>query len=84
MTSADPRNHAGFFVAAASREWGCVSGTTWPPCRCARCIIIYTGRPLAHHYGRERAVEILAGRDEAANADLAAWKALGARREAAA
>lgn len=33
-------------------------------------------------YGAERASEIIAGRDEAANRDLASWERLGARSNA--
>lgn len=84
MSAADPRNHAGIFVVAASTDWGCWAGVSWPPCRCARCVIVNTGRRLARQYGRERALEILEGRDERANADLAAWNRLGARKENAA
>lgn len=82
--TADPRNHAGLFVAAASVERGCTHGMGWPPCRCAGCIVYFTGRLLTLHYGRERAVEILAGRDAAASDDLAAWNRLGSRKRAAA
>lgn len=80
----DPRNYRGVFVASASLEWGCTNGMSWPQCRCAKCVIRYTGRRLAGQYGRDRALEILAGRDEAANADLAAWNRLGSRKRAAA
>lgn len=80
----DPRNYRGIFVAGASREWGCADGISWPPCRCARCVIRYTGGRLVRRYGRDRTVEILAGRDAAASADLAAWNRLGSRKRAAA
>jgi len=80
----DPRNYRGIFVAAASLEWGCTNGMSWPQCRCAKCVVAFTGQRLARQYGRDRAVEILAGRDAASNADLAAWNLLGSSKRAAA
>lgn len=77
MTRHDPRYHSGLFVAAASLERGCTDGMGWPPCRCASCVVYYTGHRLGRQYGHDRAVEILTGRDEIANADLAAWYRLG-------
>lgn len=42
----------------------------------------YTHQRLAWLYGPERALEILAKRDERTNADLARWSALGRRAAA--
>lgn len=84
MSRPDPRSHRGILVAAASREWGCVDGNVWPPCRCAKCVVTHTGRRLARQYGQERAVDILEGRDERSGADLAAWNRLGSSKKVAA
>lgn len=43
---------------------------------------LQAARTLAFVYGAERAAEILNGRDDKTNADLAAWRALGTKRAA--
>ena len=70
-------------MRASLRTNPCRHGLAWPPCRCERCFIRYTGRALLQHYGRDQAVKIINGEDQAANADLAAWNRLGsAERQA--
>lgn len=43
---------------------------------------LQAARTLAFIYGPERAADILNGRDDKTNADLAAWRALGTKRAA--
>jgi len=58
----------------------CRDEVSYPACRCTSCFHTATFSRLSWAHGVERARQMIAGIDDAFNADLAAWQNIGAKK----
>lgn len=55
------------------------TGRNYPACECRKCLFEKLTPRLAWAHGAERAVSITLGEDEATEADITAWRTMGAK-----